>query len=85
MIPRNADNTLGTPTAVIGDAHRVGLTVVGWTFRRENNFLPADFRRGTDPAGIGDLVGEIRVFLRAGMDAFFSDNPDLGVQAVRRR
>ncbi|MCW3158507.1 glycerophosphodiester phosphodiesterase [Micropruina sonneratiae] len=85
MIPRKADNTLGRPTSVIRDSHRAGLTVVGWTFRRENSFLPADFQHGTDPAGIGDLVGEIRVFLRAGMDAFFTDNPDLGVQAVRRR
>ena len=84
MIPRNADNTLAAPTAVISDAHRAGLTVVDWTFRRENAFLPADFQRGTDPAGIGDLLGEIRVFLRAGMDQFFTDNPDLGVQAARR-
>ena len=25
-----------------------GLTVIGWTFRQENSFLPADFRIGTD-------------------------------------
>ena len=84
MIPRNLDNTLGTPTSVIGDAHRAGLVVVGWTFRRENNFLPADFWRGSDPAAPGDLVREIRVFLRAGMDQFFTDNPDLGVLAARK-
>jgi glycerophosphoryl diester phosphodiesterase len=85
MIPRNADGTLGQPTSVIRDAHRAGLTVVGWTFRRENNFLPAEFRSSTDPAAPGDLVGEIRTFLRAGMDQFFTDNPDLGVKAVRGR
>lgn len=85
MIPRKADGTLDAPTPVIRDAHRAGLTVVGWTFRRENSFLPAEFRNGTDPAGIGDLVGEIRTFLRAGMDQFFTDNPDLGVAAVRGR
>ena len=84
MIPRNADNTLGSPTPVIREAHRVGLTVVGWTFRRENSFLPANFQKGSDPAGIGDLVSEIRVFLKAGMDQFFTDNPDLGVKAARR-
>jgi glycerophosphoryl diester phosphodiesterase len=30
----------------------------------------------------GDLVGEIRAFLAAGMDGFFTDNPDLGVIAA---
>lgn len=85
MIPRNADGTLGEPTPVIRDAHRAGLTVVGWTFRRENNFLPAEFRSSADPAQPGDLAGEIRTFLRAGMDQFFTDNPDVGVKAVRRR
>jgi glycerophosphoryl diester phosphodiesterase len=83
MIPRTADGRLGEPTQVIQDAHRVGLTVVGWTFRRENSFLPAEFRSSADPAQPGDLVGEIRVFLTAGMDQFFTDNPDIGVQAVR--
>ncbi len=85
MIPRTTDDRLGQPTPVIRDAHRAGLTVVGWTFRRENSFLPAEFRSSADPAAPGDLVGEIRTFLRAGMDQFFTDNPDLGVQAVRRR
>lgn len=82
MIPRRADGSLGTPTPVIRDAHRAGLTVVGWTFRRENEFLPLEFRSSLNPADPGDLVGEIRVFLEAGMDQFFTDNPDLGVAAV---
>ena len=85
MIPRNADNTLGSATSVIRDAHRAGLPVVGWTFRRENNFLPAEFRSSSDLAQPGDLIGEIRAFLDAGMDQFFTDNPDLGVAAVRGR
>ena len=56
--------------------------MVGWTFRRENEFLPLEFRSSLNPADPGDLVGEIRVFLEAGMDQFFTDNPDLGVAAV---
>jgi glycerophosphoryl diester phosphodiesterase len=83
MIPRTPDGRLGSPTPVIQDAHRAGLTVVGWTFRRENSFLPAEFRSSDDPAAPGDLVGEIRTFLEAGMDQFFTDNPDIGVQAAR--
>jgi glycerophosphoryl diester phosphodiesterase len=78
MIPRNADNTLGTPTPVIADAHRRGLVVHGWTFRRENQFLPTEFRSSTDPNAPGDMAGEVDAFLTAGMDGFFTDNPDLG-------
>ena len=54
----------------------------GWTFRRENTFLPVEYRVGSDPAATGDLEGEIQRFLDAGMDGFFTDNPDLGVAAV---
>lgn len=78
MIPRTSQGFLRQPTTAIADAHAVGLTVIGWTFRRENSFLPADFRRGTDPAAPGDLEAEIRLFLAAGMDGYFTDNPDVG-------
>jgi glycerophosphoryl diester phosphodiesterase len=82
LIPRDASGALATPTPVIADAHRRGLEVHGWTFRRENQFLPAQFRSSTDPNAPGDVVGEIRAFLAAGMDGFFTDNPDLGVIAA---
>jgi glycerophosphoryl diester phosphodiesterase len=82
MIPRNADGTLGSPTPVIADAHRAGLVVHGWTFRRENQFLPVDFRAGADPNAPGNLLREIRTYLRAGMDGVFSDNPDIAARAA---
>ncbi len=82
LIPRNADGTLGEPSPVIDDAHEAGLVVHGWTFRRENRFLPAEYRSGTDPNAPGDMVGEVRAFLAAGMDGFFTDNPDLGARAA---
>ena len=85
MIPRDANGFLLAPTSVIADAHRVGLTVHGWTFRRENQFLPADFRSSTDPNAIGDLAGEINTFLDAGMDGFFTDNPDIGAATAAAR
>jgi hypothetical protein len=31
---------------------------------------------------MGDLLGEIRAFLAAGMDGSLTDNPDLGVIAA---
>lgn len=82
LIPRDASGALLTPSPVIRDAHRAGLTVHGWTFRAENQFLPTQFRVGTDPNAHGDLQGEIRTFLRAGMDGFFTDHPDVGAAAV---
>ncbi|GAA3700301.1 hypothetical protein GCM10022204_16290 [Microlunatus aurantiacus] len=78
MIPRTSQGFLRQPTRAVADAHAAGLTVIGWTFRRENSFLPADFRKGTDPAAAGDLEAEIRTFLAAGMDGYFTDNPDIG-------
>ncbi len=83
LIPRRPDGTLGEPSPVIDDAHTAGLLVHGWTFRRENRFLPVDYRRGTGPDVQGDMVGEVRAFLAAGMDGFFTDNPDLGAEAAQ--
>jgi glycerophosphoryl diester phosphodiesterase len=82
MIPRDAAGRLTAPTAAIDDAHAAGLTVIGWTFRKENTFLPLEFRSSTDPAATGDLAGEIGVFLDAGMDGFFTDNPDIGASVA---
>ncbi|WP_460889152.1 esterase-like activity of phytase family protein [Promicromonospora xylanilytica] len=82
LIPRHADGTLAEPSPVIDDAHDAGLEVHTWTFRRENQFLAADFRSSADPNGVGDMVGEVRVFMEAGLDGFFTDNPDLGVAAL---
>ena len=87
IVPRDADNRRGLATALVGDAHRAGLLVHPWTFRRENTFLPEDLRRG-DPASpaylrtVGDLPAELRQFCQLGVDGLFSDNPDLAV-AVR--
>jgi glycerophosphoryl diester phosphodiesterase len=87
IVPRDASNRRGSPTVLVGDAHRAGLLVHPWTFRRENVFLPEDLRRGdpTDPAylrGVGDLPAELRQFRQLGVDGLFTDNPDLAV-AVR--
>lgn len=83
MFPRSADGSIARPSMAIRWAHDAGLQVTGWTFRRENTFLPASFRSSADPAAIGDLKGEITTFLAAGMDNVFSDDPDVAVAAVR--
>lgn len=76
LIPRDAGGRLGTPTSLLRDARAAGLAVHAWTFRAENRFLPADFRRGDDPAAHGDLAGELARFLELGVDGYFTDHPE---------
>jgi glycerophosphoryl diester phosphodiesterase len=68
----------------VADAHHAGLLVTPYVFRRENAFLPAEYRRGSNPAGYGDAVGEDRRFFSAGVDGIFTDDPDVAVKARRR-
>jgi glycerophosphoryl diester phosphodiesterase len=87
IIPRDAAGRLLKPTALVSDAHRVGLVVHPYTFRRENSFLPADFRQGNPASPVfaqatGDFPGELRLFLGLGIDGLFTDNADVAV-AVR--
>jgi glycerophosphoryl diester phosphodiesterase len=84
MIPRTPSGNLGAPTTLIGDAHALGLLLHGWTFRAENFFLPTNLRSPGGDDQIGDLEGEISVFLEQGMDGFFTDHPDIGVRARDR-
>jgi glycerophosphoryl diester phosphodiesterase len=86
VIPRRADGSLGEPTDLVARAHRLGYEVAVYTLRRENTFLPTDLRGG-DPASpeyaraTGDSALEHRAFYEAGVDAVFSDHPDVAVAA----
>lgn len=75
IIPRDAAGRSLPPTQFVGDAHRAGLLVHPYTFRSENIFLPAELRRGDDPARHGDAAGEYAAFFAAGVDGVFSDFP----------
>jgi glycerophosphoryl diester phosphodiesterase len=83
IVPRNPDDSSGTPTSFVRDAHAAGLVVHPYTFRRENTFVPLELRSSPDPAGIGDLKSEIRQFFALGVDGVFTDNADIGVAARR--
>lgn len=84
VIGRNAIGLLGEPTGLVAAAHKAGLLVHPWTFRRENHFLPTNFKSGIDPRQPGDLAGEVRAFVAAGVDGLFSDNPEQVVTAAKR-
>jgi len=83
VIPLDAAGRLGTPTTLVRDAHAAGLLVVPYTFRPENAFMAAEFRKGEpnarNPEG---SVAEMRAYLATGIDAFFTDDPALGRRAV---
>jgi glycerophosphoryl diester phosphodiesterase len=81
VIGRRGDGSLGTPTSLVADAHAVGLKVMPYTFRAENQYLPRNLQVGPGAYDRGKAVEEQLAFLSAGVDGLFSDQPDLSVRA----
>jgi glycerophosphoryl diester phosphodiesterase len=81
VIPPTDTGALGKPTSLVTDAHAAGLTVHAYTFRDENAFLPAELRRGSHDADLGDGRAECAAYFHAGVDGLFADNPDTAVAA----
>ncbi|MER5221453.1 glycerophosphodiester phosphodiesterase [Streptomyces flaveus] len=81
IIPKDASGRLTRPTTLVEDAHDAGLILHPYTMRNENTFLPADFRKGTDPNAYGDVFGAFQVYFETGIDGVFTDNPDTGLLA----
>ncbi|WP_338847329.1 glycerophosphodiester phosphodiesterase [Massilia sp. W12] len=84
IIARTAQNRLGAPSALVANAHAAGLLLHPYTFRPENPFLPADLRSGdpASPSTRGDMAAELKLFLQAGIDGFFTDDPAVGRAAL---
>jgi len=84
IIPLGPDQKLVRPAPVTADAHKAGLQVIPYTFRPENIFLAADFRNADGSAARNPTgsIAEIRTYLAAGIDGFFTDDPALGRVAV---
>ncbi|MFJ3105553.1 glycerophosphodiester phosphodiesterase [Streptomyces sp. NPDC086835] len=82
VIPKDANGRLTEPTTLVRDAHARGLVLHPYTMRNENTFLPADFRRGTDPNAYGDVFGAYKAYFATGIDGIFTDNPDTGLLAA---
>ncbi|MEV6794138.1 glycerophosphodiester phosphodiesterase [Streptomyces sp. NPDC051320] len=82
IIPKDAAGKLTEPTTLVRDAHAQGLVLHPYTMRNENTFLPADFRRGTDPNAYGDAFGAFHTYFATGIDGVFSDNADTALLAA---
>jgi glycerophosphoryl diester phosphodiesterase len=87
IIPLAADGTLGTPSPLAHDAHAAKLELHPYTFRPENFFQAKNFWTGSDPKTFNPAgsVAEIRAYIDAGVDAFFTDDPALGREALDKR
>ncbi len=85
IIPLGPNKKLLAPSPVTGAAHAAGLKVMPYTFRPENYFLAADFQDASGPASRNSVgsVAEMRAYLKAGVDGFFTDDPALGRQAAK--
>ncbi|QIO06561.1 glycerophosphodiester phosphodiesterase [Acinetobacter shaoyimingii] len=71
-------------TSFIQDAHAVGLKVHPYTLRPENNFLPSYLRCSQSLAErcIKGAEQEYTRFFKAGVDGLFTDDPQLGREAL---
>lgn len=89
IFPRDADGRSLPATTFITDAHAAGLPVHVWSVNAENPYLPHELRRG-DPADsgydsrLGDAATLVRALAAAGVDGFFTDQPDIAVAALGR-
>lgn len=71
----------GQDTGLARRARAAGLGIHVWTLRAENEFLPGALKAAGDASTHGNLRAEIDALLDAGITGFFSDFPDLAVQA----
>jgi glycerophosphoryl diester phosphodiesterase len=67
------DATSLAPTALVDDAHKAGLLVHPYTFRKEKRRLAADYG--------GEPKAEYVQFYRAGVDGLFTDFVDTALAA----
>ena len=78
------------PTTLVADARAAGLRTMPYTFRDENEFLPAPLRRPGPPgtpvpppaSTYGDAFAEYAALYGAGAEGVFSDQGDTAIAAL---
>jgi glycerophosphoryl diester phosphodiesterase len=81
VIGLDAAGTSTGPTGLVDRAHAVDLRVFPWTYRNENQFLPAELRNDGGPSAYGDAFAEYAAHLATGVDGLITDHPDTAVSA----
>ena len=84
LLLRDDDEAITGVSDLVQRAHGAGLTVIPWTHRAENAFLPRHLRRGSDPAGLGDAAAEASMLFGLGVDGLITDHPDIAARARRQ-
>ncbi len=84
IINVNAEGAFETATDLVRNAHAAKLLVFPYTFRPENNFLPAPLKAAGEPSTRNPegSLREIQEYLKTGIDGFFTDDPRVGREAV---
>jgi glycerophosphoryl diester phosphodiesterase len=81
LLPLDEQGRVAPAAGLVAEAHSAALAVYCWTLRAENAFLPPELRRGAQPAGQGDAVGQARLLLDLGVDGLITDSPEHAVAA----
>jgi glycerophosphoryl diester phosphodiesterase len=84
IIDVDANGNFLEPTPLVRNAHAANLIVHPYTFRPENSFLPTPLKVDGPASTRSEdgLVKEIQVYLKAGIDGFFTDDPAVGRRAA---
>ena len=71
------------PTTFVQNAHHAKLLVHPYTFRPENNFLPDSLKCSAVASERCEKgsISEVQLYLNAGVDGVFADNPALAIRA----
>jgi len=68
-------NGTAIPTSFMHDAHKVGLKVHVWTFRKEREHFEKN-----EQQLFGEIEDEMRAYFMQNVDGIFTDQPDIGVR-----